>query len=54
MAYYARPYRVVLIEDYIESYGLKQIKWPAQYPNFNPVKSYLDRQVADLNSPKFL
>lgn len=55
MAYYARPYRAVLIEDYFESYGLKQIKLPAQYSIFNPVESYLGRQFAVLSSsPKFL
>lgn len=55
MANHVKPYRIVRIEDYIEGYGLKQIKWQAPYPNFNPVESYLGRQGAALSSPpKFL
>ena len=46
-----RSHRDVLGEDYIESQDLKQMEWPAQFRDINPIEhtwDYLGRQVTVL------
>ena len=31
----ARPHRAVLVQDYLESQGLEQMEWTAQFPDLN-------------------
>ena len=43
------PHWAVLVEDYLENQGLEWMKWPAQFPDINPIEhvwDYHGRQVA--------
>ncbi|GFX55255.1 transposable element Tcb2 transposase [Trichonephila clavipes] len=50
----ARPYRNVIVEEYLEGLGLERIEWPAQSPDLNQIENhfdYLGIQVAALSPP---
>ncbi|GFU14424.1 transposable element Tcb1 transposase [Trichonephila clavipes] len=50
----ARPHRVNIVDECLQSENITRMDWPAYSPDLNPIKHVwvmLDRRIADRNKP---